>query len=72
MKPTDRQSESDINSASVNTGDSASAISKASEITSAPRDGQQMSDDDMLLHVIEMWATLTPVRRRMIVTLAAR
>jgi hypothetical protein len=28
-----------------------------------------MSDDDMLLQIIESWASLTPARRRMIAVL---
>ncbi len=68
-QPPDRQPSRGVNSSSVNTGDSESAKSKASKNASAPRGRQQMSDDDMLLRVIEAWATLTPARKKMILKL---
>ena len=64
-----RQPRRGIKNSSVNTGDPEKAKSKASKNASAPREGQEMSDDDMLLRVIEAWASLTAARKKMILKL---
>ena len=71
-QPPDRQPSGDVNSDSVNTGDSEKTKSKASKKAPAPREGQETSDDDMLLQVIETWASLSPARKKMILKLVKK
>jgi hypothetical protein len=45
--------------------------SKASKKASAPCEGQQLSDDDVLLEIIEGWASLPAARKKMILAIVA-
>jgi hypothetical protein len=50
-------------------GDSASRDFNATKNATTARERQEMTDDDMLLALIEGWPDLTTARRRMIVAI---
>ena len=68
-QPPDRQPDRAVDSDSVNIGDSDNRNPNASKNATALREGQEVSDDDMLLRVIEAWESLTPARKKMVLAL---
>jgi hypothetical protein len=68
----DRQSQRGARNRRVNIADSETTPEKATKNATTAESGEEMTSDDMLLQVIEAWASLTPARRRMIAAIVVQ
>src|SRR5205085_3238361 len=68
-QPPDRQPRRARKQTLKNKANAECRATKATTNATTAREGQSLTDDDMLLLVIEAWASLTPARRRMILTI---